>query len=79
MIPSGRGGGEGEALTTSLIRKSSMYFTENCTDLPREAIGPNCFSRGMGIVPVFLREPLLLCNFPGGGGGRWRDPLDPPM
>ena len=28
-------------------------------------------------VPVFLREHIAICDFPGGGGGG-PDPLDPP-
>ena len=57
----GRGGG---VLKTF---KSSTYFTDGRTDLPREAIGP--VSRGS--VQVFLRKHIATCNFPGevGGGG----------
>ena len=35
-------------------------------------------SRG-GSVPDFLRKPMATCDFPGGGQGRGRPPLDPPM
>ena len=36
--------------------------------VPQEAVGPkgsNRFSRGS--IPVFLRKPILTCNFQGGG------------
>ena len=45
-------------------------------DLLREAIGPlgsNCFSRGGGSVPEFVRKPIITCDFLGAA-----DPLPHP-
>ena len=50
--------------------KSSKYFTKGRTDLLREAIGPDCVSRGS--MPVFLRKHTANCDCPGGG---YLDPL----
>ena len=43
----------------------STYFTEGRTDLPREAIGPDCFWRGS--VPLFRRKHVVTCDFTGEG------------
>ena len=42
------------------------------TDLPREAIGPNCFSRGF--IPEFVKKPFATSGPPVPGLS-----LDPPM
>ena len=53
----------------------TMYLTEGRTILPREAIGPNgSIASRRGSVPVFLRKPIAIFNFP---GGRVRSPVPP--
>ena len=70
----GRPGRENSIRKSVLTWFIRFFFFSCCTDLPREAIGPArgpIASRG-GSVPVLLRKPIPICNFPGGGGG-----LDP--
>ena len=41
-----------------------------------------CFLLFVCFVPVFLRNSIAVCDFPGGGGGvrtPCQSPLDPPM
>ena len=64
-----------------LFFSHQRIFTEGCTDLPREAIGPKgskCFSRWS--VPVFRSIPIVTCDFPEGGlDPLTNPPLDPRM
>ena len=50
-----------------------MYFTEDRTNLPREAIGPSSpwiafrgGGKGEGSMPIFLIKPIAICDFPEG-------------
>ena len=46
------------------FKKSSMYFTEGHTDLPREAIGhegSNCFSKGEGASTSIFKH-ITICG-----------------
>ena len=43
------------------------YFTEGCTNLPRDATSVQLHLEGS--LPVFLGKPIVTCDLPGGGGG----------
>ena len=48
-------------------RDNFFSIQQHRTELPREAIGAdgsNCFSRGGGGVPDFLRKPIATCDIP---------------
>ena len=63
MIPSGGGG----VLTTFFRHQRIKQRTVHASIEKQLDLKDPIASRG-GSVPVFLSKPILLCDFPGGGG-----------
>ena len=60
----------------------STYFTEDGTDLPREAIRCSMLcpiASRAGSLPLFLRKFIATCDFPGWRGGGGTEPTVNPL